>query len=137
MCEYRLRLKGGFMCRIDLKEAKVGDKIRSLTKGWTKITEIDYWADYPIKYFCNGRHLSCTFDGKTYREDLYPEIVEWQPQKRKVKKEIVRWVNINNSQNFGYITDGKNYDSEREAVKYANITTIATTKVIIPFEVEE
>lgn len=123
---------------IDLSKAKVGDRVRSVLSGWGKVTEV-HTQDYEfskyikVQFECNDFHLGSYYlNGKRVMCDLCPEIVEWIPAKRKVRKEVTVFVNV-------YADGGKYpYCAEEDAKKYVAQTAIA---IAVPctgtYEVEE
>ena len=67
---------------MDLIGIKVGDKVRSVTKGWLEVEKVDDEYFYAKK--CS-QQIICIFqfDGKVTPDDVYPEIVEWEPKVQK------------------------------------------------------
>jgi hypothetical protein len=81
------------MCKIDLSKAKVGDMVKSVLNGWGEIKALCGLNIVAVEYPHSFRK-TYWFDGKNDEKDLYPEIVEWLPAKRKRRKEITVYVNV-------------------------------------------
>lgn len=121
---------------IDLSKAKKGDRVRSVLNGWGTISNIDS-SSMPIWVVFNGQRGSWFYtDGRSKLDHLYPEIVEWLPAKRKVRKEVTVWVNVHEDGNIVA------HYSEKSARSYAEANTSPNYRAIaVPctghYEVEE
>ena len=127
------------MHEIDLSRARVGDSVRRVLNGWGEVKMIRTGLDYPIEIeypyqigYPNWKNYA--YNGRQLQSDLYPEIVEWQPQKRKVKKEITVYVNV----------IGENYymfRTQEDAINAIGRGDIGFTEVALPctgyYEVDE
>ena len=79
------------------KKFKEGDTVWSLTKGEGRVILDNYGNEGLITVqFCNGDTYDYYEDGKYYAADLFPEIYHTRPEitipKRKVKREVKRWI---------------------------------------------
>lgn len=124
------------MCQgkeIDLSKARVGDKVRSVLRGWITIDRIVKEDNYyPIRCGC----LSFTINGKHFEDDLYPEIVEWLPAKRKVRKEVKRWIEISRATSGSHIRDGV-YVHVYSKEPIRSVDTLDIQEHTFTYEVEE
>lgn len=63
---------------IDLSEVKLGDKVRSYTKGWMTVSDVNV-TTFGAKT-ADGRRFFFYYDGRRYSQDENAEIVEWERQ---------------------------------------------------------
>lgn len=129
------------MHEIDLSRARVGDSVRSVLNGWGEVKMIRTGSDYPIEIeyphqigYPNWKNYA--YNGRQLHSDLYPEIVEWQPQKRKVKKEITGFANIYIYHEVPLEATVYLYKTEERAKKNCGADHMATP-CTVSFEVDE
>jgi len=79
------------------ENAKVGDKVWYVAKGWGKIKLVDgYNCQYPIIVAFNNNTESFTFEGKNWISDEYPTLF-WEEQKldHNTKRKVeIDWLKV-------------------------------------------
>lgn len=128
------------MSETTFENAKVGDRVWSITQGWGKITSINNTPNYPILAFFPSGAATFTIEGKYYEKHQYP-ILFWDEipitppprPKRKVKKEISRWANVYTN----YCSSLYNSEKAANAGQNWNESRIACVELKGTYEVEE
>lgn len=83
------------------ENAKVGDKVWSVRKGWGKVVDVDTSETYSVKveFAKIWPMLSYTIDGKYSKTDMYRELfwneVKFEiPERPKRKVMVTKWLNV-------------------------------------------
>ena len=74
---------------MDLKGIKIGDRVESCTKGWLTVSQLLEDIFIAEK---NNKGFAFYYNGKYYKEDENPEIIDWKsnaPETEKPSKEKV------------------------------------------------
>lgn len=124
------------MSETTFENAKVGDRVWNICKGWATVTRIDFITSFK-QMLCSAQFdkvntLTEHFfvDGKEFTSDLNPswfwdevKIVAPERPKRLVKKEVVGWANFYPDRNRGY------HDTESKALLYRTSNALGTGPV--------
>ena len=124
------------------ENAKIGDWVFWVKRGWRTITDVRMDLTFPITIMCDRFKEDFMLDGRYSSSDKFPTLFpeDKVPQyyldlcpkpKRKVKKIIEIWVNIYPDGKFNV------YYSEELANKRASSERIGCAKLTGEYEVEE
>jgi hypothetical protein len=121
------------------KDAKVGDRVWSITDGWGTIYNIDTDSEWPVKVKFENVKDSFDYDGKEHKHECNPTlfwdeitIVPPPRPKRKVVKKGTVYLNIYPN----HITAYANKDQAILVNKQSDIVAIAVPSHY-SYEVEE
>lgn len=120
---------------------KVGDKVRSYTKGWGKIVEVGTMGFYvEFDKDVNKSHYGFLKNGRFNNWDDFPEIIEWKSKKQKVEKWIRFYREINGNLKVDKQFRSKRlalFDSYEEALEMYNKNDISNTPTVpLPVKIE-
>ena len=77
---------------MDLKGIKIGDRVESCTKGWLTVSQLLEDIFIAEK---NNKGFAFYYNGKYYKEDENPEIIDWKSNAPEIKKHSSEKIDFN------------------------------------------
>ena len=118
----------------DLSKVKAGDKIWTISDGWTKVINIDHTDRYSIK----TEIYTYTIDGKVCTSDKYPSaFLEYPFKEHVIEKDTLVWFRDNEDTSwrvgyYSHLEDGRHFvfDHSKKSTetKDCNFWLIVTTE---------